>query len=60
MKKTDKFKGLFLKAGEFIKTKKDDEKEKNGKEKDSGKNAPHGTDEENHHRQNHQRGQNTA
>ncbi len=35
-------------------------REKNGKEKDSGKNAPHGTDEENHHRQNCQHGQNTA
>ena len=30
------------------------------KGKDSGKDAPHGTDEENHYRQNRQRGQNTA
>ena len=37
-----------------------DEKSEHAKGKESGKDAPHGTDEEDHHRQNSQRGQQTA
>ena len=37
-----------------------DEKSEHAKGKESGKDAPHGTDEENHHRQNCQHGQPTA
>ena len=37
-----------------------DEKSEHAKGKESGKDAPHGTDEENHHRQNCQRRQQTA
>ena len=37
-----------------------DEKSEHAKGKESGKDAPHGTDEEKHHRQNCQHGQPTA
>ena len=37
-----------------------DEKSEHAKGKESGKDAPHGTDEENHHRQNCRHGQNTT
>ena len=37
-----------------------DEKNEHAKGKECGKDAPHGTDEENHHRQNCQHGQHTA
>jgi hypothetical protein len=37
-----------------------DEKSEHAKGKESGKDAPHGTDEENHHRQNCRHGQPTA
>ena len=37
-----------------------DEKSEHAKGKESGKDAPHGTDEEKHHRQNCQHGQNTT
>ena len=40
--------------------KRKDEKSEHAKGKESGKDAPHGTDEENHHRQNCQHGQNTT
>lgn len=35
-------------------------KDKHENREESGKNMPHGTDEENHYRQNRQRGRNTA
>ena len=40
--------------------KEDEQKDKHAKGKESGKDAPYGTDEENHNRQNCQHGQHTA